>query len=298
VNLSYHFKKRYALSLNSAFTDDDDDTRHSAIFSRSGDWKTGTNFRIGLVADHETVGWLVAGSRYLWPGIRAEISYQSLPPPAEDDEERDYLLTFGLTLDFAYAQGRFLPTYGTAASKTRGAIAGRIAIEDAHNLSRYDLSDIAIVVQGKRTARTDASGNFYMSNLETDMYVVELDVENLPIELVPERTSLIVGVAASATTRVDFVVRPEFGIAGRVTGSNGRRLEGIVVELFDSGGNFLKSTVTDQFGLYRIDGMSPGDYVIRVASESLPGSIITPQERKVTITNDFLFDQDVQFSIP
>jgi hypothetical protein len=81
-------------------------------------------------------------------------------------------------------------------------------------------------------------------------------VEKLPFELVLERTYLVAGVAANVTTRVDFVVRPEFGIAGRVTDRSGNFLPGIVVEILDSQGNVIKSASTDQFGLYRILRMS------------------------------------------
>lgn len=93
--------------------------------------------------------------------------------------------------------------------------------------------------------------------------------------------------AAAAVTRLDFVVRPEFGIAGRVTGAAGQVLAGLTVELFDAEEQRVKTAVTDPFGLYRIDGLPIGRYTLRLAPASLPEPGVEPPSRPLEIRLGF-----------
>ena len=90
-----------------------------------------------------------------------------------------------------------------------------------------------------------------------------------------------------------FVVRPEFGLAGRVKDTFGAPLPDVRVELVDSDGNVVKTSVTDRFGLYRMDGLPIGRYTLRPAPESRPAASIALASREIEIRDDFLFDQDL-----
>ncbi len=226
--------------------------------------------------------------RYIFPGVRAEIQYQDYPFAGEE-EEQPYRLTFRLVSDFTFARKRPIPTYNSAGHRTRGAIAGQIEVQNAPAAPRYDLQGVDILLDGRRGTTTDTAGHFFKSNIKPGAHLVELDTSNLPFELVPERTTFVVSVISGTTTGIEFVVKPEYGIAGRVTDRDGHKLEGRSLQLLDEEGNVTASARTDQFGLHRMDGIPAGTYTLRLVSESTPH----PPERQVIVTDDFLFDQDI-----
>ncbi len=100
--------------------------------------------------------------------------------------------------------------------------------------------------------------------------------------------------AATAVTSVDFSVRPEFGITGRLTDNAGRHVAGARLEVLDSGGSRAAITLTDRFGLYRADGLAIGRYTVRVAEDGFPEREGKLPSFELEITDDFLFGQDLQ----
>lgn len=139
--------------------------------------------------------------------------------------------------------------------------------------------------------RTMPGGELFIGGIAPGVHTVTLDPENLPIELVPERLSVVAEVAAGALTRVDFAVRPKFGIAGRVADGAGQDIAGRRVEISGATGTLGRQGVTDRVGLFRIDGLPPGDYRVRLLPES--GDDGPMPVRSAHIENDFLFDQDL-----
>ena len=297
ANIFRNLSQHTSLSLGVTGDLDEGETRYSAIFNYTGDIKTGTRFRAGVFVERDQIGYLLAADKYILPGIRAEIQYQSHPWDFGEEEHNQQMLLFQISSAFTYTQNRLIPTSGYETFKNRGAIAGKIVRRDAQKSSNDHLSNIAIIINhGERTTKTDMAGNFYVGNLKKGIYTVQLDVENLPIELVPERTEFTVEVGRNTTTKVDFVVRPEYGIAGRITDHTGNALQGTRIELLDAGGNVIKTALTDQFGLYRIDGLPVGTYHLHIAAESLPDPLMASPERKIEIVDDFLFGQDLQLA--
>ena len=157
----------------------------------------------------------------------------------------------------------------------------------------YDLSDLTILVDGRPRTTTTPSGGFLVSGLKAGIYQVELDAEKLPIELNPERASVTVEVAGGAVTRTDFSVQVAYGLAGRVTGHEGAHLAGVVVELVDESGDAVASAETDRFGLYRMDEVPPGRYVLRLSTGDLPPEAAAPPTLLVEVTDDVLVDQNL-----
>jgi hypothetical protein len=89
-------------------------------------------------------------------------------------------------------------------------------------------------------------------------------------------------------------VRPEFGIAGRVTDAAGKMLGGLRVEIVDAQGRPAGTTVTDGFGLYRIDGLPIGRYRLSLDAGELFAPKVDSPERRSEIRDDFLFDQNLR----
>ncbi|HXV74784.1 MAG TPA: carboxypeptidase-like regulatory domain-containing protein, partial [Candidatus Polarisedimenticolaceae bacterium] len=148
-----------------------------------------------------------------------------------------------------------------------------------------------------RVARTNAGGEFFVGNLRPGIYHVELSPDNLPIELAPQLRSLNAEVSGAAVTRVDFIVRPEFGIAGRVRDASGAPVSGMHVEILDGSSAVVVTAVTDRFGLFRVDGLPIGSYLLRPRPRDLAGLDAGAVERVVRITDDFLFGQDLTLPV-
>ncbi len=152
------------------------------------------------------------------------------------------------------------------------------------------------MVDRRVRARTDSAGRFFVGGLSPGVYAVELDTENLPIQLSPVEARHLVEVESGAVTRVDFPVRLELGLAGRVVGESGDPVPNVVVEVLDAANYPVAQAGTDRFGLYRVDGLAPGAYFLRATIVSADGSERTV-ERLVHLVADFLFGQDLAPSV-
>jgi hypothetical protein len=198
------------------------------------------------------------------------------------------------------AGGRFTPARYSGISKERGAISGKLAVQGESE--GFDLSNSIVRIYDTRnknvgTSRTDSNGNFFVGNLREGVYVVQLEPEELPIELAVSRTSLVAEVAPSGVTRVDFPVRTEYGVAGKVTDVSGQPLKEVRIELVTSTGARVLSSTTDQFGLYRLDGVPVGKYTLRVSPQDELNSNNTLPKRQVVISNKFVYNQNLQLPV-
>ena len=70
-------------------------------------------------------------------------------------------------------------------------------------------------------------------------------------------------------------------------------LDGVSVELVDDAGTVIATTTTGADGTYRFDDVSPGDYVVRVVTSTLPPTIST-----ITADHDGILDGEVDVTIP
>ncbi|MEM6753660.1 MAG: carboxypeptidase-like regulatory domain-containing protein, partial [Cyanobacteria bacterium P01_C01_bin.38] len=212
----------------------------------------------------------------------------------------DGRLSLSLTSDMSVAGGKFTPARYSGISKERGAVAGKLAVKGGSK--GFDLSNSIVRIydtsnKNVGSTKTDSSGNFFLGNLPEGVYVIELEPEELPIELAISKTSLVAEVAASGVTRVDFPVRTEYGVAGKVTDASGQPLEEVRIELVTSTGARVLSGTTDQFGLYRLDGVPVGKYTLRVSSQDELNSNNTLPKRQVVINNKFVYNQNLQLPV-
>ncbi len=206
-------------------------------------------------------------------------------------------ITLGVTLDLAFAGGGVLAARTQSSRYGRGAIAGRVAIQGPKALQRYPLDHLNILVNGRIAGQTGDGGSFYVSYLPAGIYTVSLDTDNLPLELSPVTGVVVAEVAEAAVTRVDFAVRPEFGIAGRVRDAAGRPVPGVSLEIVNDADGTVADAATDRFGLYRVDGLPPGTYQLRVADSWRPELNRPLPTRSVDIRDAFLFNQDLELPV-
>jgi len=293
LDLTHRFNQRYGLSLTTE-VGDEDQVRHSAVFSRTGDWLTEPSFHVGPVWNSGDLGFVAGGSMRVLPGVFASAEYQSEPPIAMSEHIDDSYLVASVRTDFTFSGGRMFAAEGGTTMRNRGAVAGRILVKGLEPGQEFDLEGVVVIIDNLHKVLTDASGNFYKGDLKEGTHVVDLDLENLPMALAPVRSSLIARVVPRAVTRVDFTVRQEYGLAGRVTDAAGGRMPGVRVELTSPSGSLISVVTTDQFGLYRIDHVAPGEYRLRInAAEPALGPNRSP-ECEIVVRDEFLFDLDLQ----
>lgn len=324
AGLSYALGRELQLYLSAEHGGGQAD-RYAALlaWSRQGRWQPSVTAGPIFVGDPESgsdgdtqpaanpsadrVGFQASLNLALLPGVlaRFEVTQDPLRPAA--DGSSNLRLQVNLTADLALSRGRLLPARSVSVRADRGALSGQIRVEAppelADALDAFSLDGLTLLLNGRVAGRSEYGGSFFIGDLEPGLYRVELDPENLPIELNPVRVSVVAQVAPAAVTRVDFSVRPEFGVAGRVTDADGVRRRDVLIEAVDATGSVVGTARTDRFGLFRIDGLGIGFYVLRLAPANfsslgtgeLPSEL--PSElptRRIEVRNDFLFDQDLQ----
>ncbi|MEG3972059.1 carboxypeptidase-like regulatory domain-containing protein [Microcoleus sp. T2B6] len=297
VDVAYSLSLQDQLSLSAEFGGNLS-TRYRAIYSYTPFSLNRLSYRLGVVTDETgAVRPIIGASLPVFSGVLLRAEYQGLPGRSSFQSFNDQQLIVSLVAGFTVDQGRFIPAQNSAIGQNRGQITGRIQIEGGSNLPGLKLEGVEIEVSRDNLltrTKTDSQGNFLIGNLPEGVYLVELDPEQLPFALVPVKTTYTAEVAAGAITSLYFTVRPEFGLAGRVLDANGKSVAGIKVELLNATGEVIKTTATDQFGLYRIDGVPIGRYTLRIAPQNLPDSSLSLPTRTLEIRDDFLFDQDLQ----
>ncbi len=293
VQLAHQFNRNYHLTADTEFGDNRP-SRQSVILSASGSRRWRASWMAGALVNAGEPGYLVGGRIELLPGVFARAQYESearLNAPGTPQQTR---LLLNLAADLGYSRGRFVAARTTAVRSDRGGVAGKVRIDAPPGFPSLPLGDLPILIDGRRVGRTVENGSFFIGELKPGIYRLELDPENLPIELTPQIAAVNAQVAGAAVTRLEFVVRPEFGLAGRVRDAGGSPQSGLTLELVAPDGSVLQSATTDRFGLFRIDGVPIGIYVLRPADAGLPDAVVVVPSRTVEIRDDFLFGQDIE----
>lgn len=300
-SFNYNFNRQYQLSLGSEFGGDQS-TLYSATLNHYSPRFGGLNWRMGIAYSHGEIGPVVGVGMQVLPGLYGRVDYQAIPSRIGDQigafgNDR---LTVSLISDLSFAGGNFAPSKYYGLGQEKGGIAGRIVIEGQNK--KFNLEGANIRVVDSRNHRvggtkTDTFGNFFIGNLPEGVYVVEIDPDKLPVELSVVKNSIVAEVAGSAVTRLDFPVREEYGVAGRITDTTGKPVVDVQVELINVDGKRVTSGLTDEFGLYRFDNVPVGKYTIQVRSQDATSASDNLPKRVVQIKNDFAFDQDIQLPI-
>ncbi|PLZ12642.1 Cna B-type [Fischerella thermalis WC114] len=300
-DFSYNLNRAYQLSLGGEFGGDLS-PRYTVAVNCSSLSLGGLNWRLGLAYSDGDVGPVVGASMQVLPGLLARVDYQGIPSRSKNiiGGFGDDRLTISLVSDLSFAGGKLTPAKSYGLGRERGGIAGRIVVEGENK--DFNLAGAAIRVVDSRNktvggSQTDSFGNFFVGNLPEGVYVVELDPNKLPVELSTVKTSIVAEVASSAVTRLNFPVREEYGMAGKITDTAGQAVAKVKVELIGSDGKPVTSGMTDEFGFYRFDNVPVGKYTIQVPSQDATAPSDNLAKRVVQIKNEFVFDQNLQLPI-
>ncbi|MBD2488866.1 carboxypeptidase regulatory-like domain-containing protein [Aulosira sp. FACHB-615] len=301
-DLSYNFNRNYQVSLGTDFGGNYA-TRYTATLNYSPASIRQLSWRMGLAYREGNFGPIVGASMQVLPGLFARVEYQGIPFAGRRNAFggfNDDRLTVSLVSDLSFAGGRAVPSSFSSLGKDRGAIAGRIAVSGENQ--GYDLQGASVRVINNHNkpvggAKTDSSGNFFVGGLPEGVYRVEVDPEQLPVELTVQKTSRVAEVGMAGVTNVDFTARLEYGLAGRITDVAGQPMSDVRVELVNLDGTEVLAAMTDEFGLYRVDGVPVGKYTLRIPPQEAIANSETFPKRDVTIHNEFVYDQNLQLPI-
>ena len=286
---------RLRLTVNADVGGDIPD-REAVLLTGYGSSRWRPTWTVGPMLTDGEPGALAAGRITLVPGIVAQARAETNAlGSAEASLQPRFLLN--IIADFGLSGGRLLEARTRDVREGRGGIAGVVHVDAPRGLGKFDLSDLPVSVDGRRVARTNARGEFFVGNLKPGIYQVEIAPDNLPIELTLRLKSVVAEVDGAAVTRVDFVARPEFGIAGRVSDATGNPVARVPLELLDGARAIAAKTFTDRFGLYRIDGLEIGTYMLRPKPSSVPGLDSDSASIVISIVDDYLFGQDINLGV-
>jgi len=269
----------------------------SDVASLYFDWYPGANrydlVRTGVSQAGDQRGFSIAWNKFFNTGLQLSLQYSynmnnalqldteenfsNLVPP----DAREYV-TLTMTWDIGRSGSRFYPINRTAISHTRGGLAGSLRIMNETNLGSSDIDNVSILLNNRKLGQRQVDGSFFVGNLRPGVYAVDVDTENLPLELNVEKKTTYAQVLNGAITQVDIPVYAQYSVAGRITGSDGKGIENLPVEVMNEQGKRVSFSLTNMFGYYRTDGLQPGDYSI-----SVPG-----EERRITVKNDYVYGVD------
>lgn len=209
-----------------------------------------------------------------------------------DGGDKEVFGSLGLSLDLGLANGTFSAAPRQATNPRLGRLAGQIAVPDGIELYEEDLKGAKIIVNGKPLGQVEENGSYWLSAVPKGIHSVRLEADNLPIDLVVDSDAVYAKVAPGAVTAVDFSLAVEVGTAGRIIGPDGEPVAQVPLEMVNGEGEIIARARSNQFGLFRMDGLRPGSYILRALS------IWEGASREVEIGSEYLFGTDLTVTKP
>jgi hypothetical protein len=191
-------------------------------------------------------------------------------------------VAFGINLNFSLD-----PRRGFALSRRPLAQAGEVNALVYRDLNDNGVRDPgeplekgAVVTTGTQQADkpTDAHGSVLVGGLVPFQPVaVGIDVSSLadPM-LVPKKALQVVVPRPGVPAKVEIGLVGGGDVEGALVKSGGLGFEGVAVELVDSGGRVVGTTLTDFDGFFLFERVAYGSYTIRAAKQSAAAAKIAP----------------------
>ncbi len=283
VQVDYRFAPAWQASAAVTRDRDLDRRRDSVIVSFQEPVLHGWTAELGVLHSEGDYGMLARAGRELLPGVQFRFETRRDPLYRGRSDRGGTIASLGLLFDLGRAGGRFTRA-SSAARGSDGAIAGGIVV-DSSGMPAPE--GVVVRIDGQPRVRTDGAGRFHVGGLKPGVYRVEIDEEGLPIELSVAGSGRWAQVAAGASTSVDFRVDLLLGMAGRVRTGEAIAADRLRIVIEDGSGRRLRDVAPNDFGYYRVDGLTPGSYRLRLLLDDAEVGTAT-----ATLSNDFLFNQD------
>jgi len=198
--------------------------------------------------------------------------------------------SFGLTFDLGLARDSFTAAPRQANNPRFGKIAGRVAVPEGFELQDEDLEGAQIIINEQPAGSVEKDGTFWLPRVPKGVSAVRLEASKLPIDLVVDTDVVFAKITPGAVTPIDFDLAVEVGTAGRIIGPDGEPVEGVPLQMLNSEGVVVSRARSNQFGLFRMDGLRPGKYVLEALD------IWEGASREVEIGVEYVFGTDLNVS--
>jgi len=205
---------------------------------------------------------------------------------------RETFGSLGLSFDVGFANSSIAAAPRRATNPRLGRLAGRIKVPEGVEVTGEELEGSRIIVDGRALGRVDSDGSYWLPRVPTGIHSVQLEADKLPIDLVIDSKAINAKIAAGAVTPVDFELAVEVGTAGRIRGPDGEPVTNVPLQFLNAEGEVVSRARSNQFGLYRADGLRPGTYTLKALD------IWEGATRTVEIGTEYLFGTDLTVDKP
>jgi hypothetical protein len=188
---------------------------------------------------------------------------------------------------FGFGQPR--QGYGRANPNLPAVIRGVVTYSTSSTPFAYNapalrgFNNALIVLDGRVTQRTDASGEFEFRFVPAGTHTIRIDPATIPPGLITDREYQTLQVQGGQTSTIQFNVGNFAGIGGTVvaTDAHGRKRGlgdvGIAVD-------GIQSVRTTPDGHYSIGRLSPGAHTVEIVESTLPSTVAFINDKKKTVT--------------
>ena len=255
-----------------------------------------SNIQASILAnDAGDLGFPSLGREAWRQGFSPSAEIENLPPQDNADLGNETRYNLQLVVDYAYTGNQFVPGDSVESRLDSGSLSGEI-ITDGIPIENFgDLDIISVQIDGVRREVPLRGRSFFIDLVDTGIRRVRLDEKLLPIELRPDASKTYwVKISPGSVSHVKFAFNISLGFAGEIKTPTDQPLNLAEVLLYDSDGKQVASTNTDQFGLYRLDGIPPGEYKLVALHVDYPD---IKAERTVTLIDSYIFDQNITFDV-
>ena len=149
--------------------------------------------------------------------------------------------------------------------------------------SLHGYNNALIVLDGRITQRTDASGQFEFRFVSPGSHTIRIDPATVQAGLISDREYQTVTVQGGQTTSIQFNVGNFAGVAGTVVAAdaNGKKrgLGGVGIAV-----DGIQAVTTTPDGQYAIGRLSPGAHTVEIVEATLPTTVAFVAEKKKTVT--------------
>jgi hypothetical protein len=149
--------------------------------------------------------------------------------------------------------------------------------------SLHGYNNALIILDGRITQRTDASGAFEFRFVSPGAHTIRIDPATVQAGLISDREYQTVTVLGGQTTSIQFNVGNFAGVGGTVVAAdaNGKKrgLGGVGIAV-----DGIQAVTTTPDGHYAIGRLSPGAHTVEIVEATLPTSVAFVAEKKKTVT--------------
>ena len=216
------------------------------------------------------------------PDTRLNLEYavNTYDPDAESGWPEDWSIMFYIRQGFGI---KTPPNFG----ELRGKVILDLNANDKIDPGEPGVEGAGLKLEDRRRVRTDKEGGFRFAYVTPGIQKVVLDLADLPLEWTSKALEKEVEVRPRREAEVTFLLIKASSIRGRlfIDANNDRIFQAEEEPLDDITVLLLpdeKSSHTDSEGNFRFDYLIPGNYTIKIYSETLPKGcrVVSDEERE------------------